>query len=91
MEGLCDLALQLLPGRRRCSVVTAFTLDLRPGTTLGVVTGPRRQGRTRLLRALVRAAGASTSRARRQPRQTPYAASPSRTRTTPAPPQATPR
>ena len=37
--------------------LAAFACDARPGATLGVVTGRRRQGKTFLLRALCEAAG----------------------------------
>ena len=37
--------------------LAAFTADERPGATLGIVSGRRRQGKTFLLRALCEAAG----------------------------------
>ena len=37
--------------------LTAFTADERPGATLGIVSGRRRQGKTFLLRALCEATG----------------------------------
>jgi AAA+ ATPase superfamily predicted ATPase len=42
---------------REWSALSAFATDDRPGATLGVVSGRRRQGKTYLLRALCQAAG----------------------------------
>lgn len=42
---------------REWKALTAFAIDARPGATLGVVSGRRRQGKTYLLRALTQACG----------------------------------
>lgn len=42
---------------REWSTLSAFATDKRPGATLGVVSGRRRQGKTFLLRALCQATG----------------------------------
>src|SRR6185312_3376705 len=42
---------------REWAALSAFAEDSRPGATLGVVSGRRRQGKTFLLRALCQATG----------------------------------